>query len=113
MRLTISEYDMMASSPFHKKTQHTTHDMVLMMRGDTFRCAICGNLLSLPTIFTYCPLWNHNDDKVLYDYRSIEEHYGPLNDAVRDYYKNNIEVSLLSTNDGIDASIVDIIYSYC
>ncbi len=120
--MTISEYDMMFSSPFHKKIHERkpTHGMVLLRRDDTFKCAICGNVLSIqgnflniPTIFTYCPLWNHNDDKILYDYPRIRQHFKKLNDAFMSYYKKNISDTLMHASRDVNGSIIDIIYSYC
>ncbi len=112
--ILYEHHDILLTSPFFNYEYDWEH-VFCEDEDDEYYCYYCDEEnLTESNYDEFCTCWYDriSEDYTLYDYQSIEERYGPLNDAVRFYYKNNITASLMSTNNCIDEPIIDIIHGF-
>jgi hypothetical protein len=106
--------NILCSSQFFNYEYDWEHVMCEQEDDEYYYCYYCDEEnLTESNYDDFCTCWYDkiSENYTIYDYAGIEDHYRKLNDAVRDYYKNNITTTILSANDIIDEPIIDMIHS--
>ncbi len=110
----LYEYnDILCSSQFFNYEYDWEHVMC-EQEDEYYYCYYCDEeYLTESNCDDFCTCWfdKISENYTMYDYAGIEDHYRMLNDAVRDYYRKNISITLMHANREIGGTHINMIHS--